>query len=1112
MPYHRHLALLGCVFALFSHLAMGGAVTSLESSVAIVYPEQASKTVLFATEELQRYLEAITGWDWPVQAESEVAPSYALYVGPCQASLGWADQTKDPVRTLQTESLVMAPDATGLHLLGGGDRGTLYAVYEFLELQGCRWFEPGPDGECIPSLDKIEIPQDAIVYHPKFAVRELGRGVSARDDAETLIDWSVKNRLNRNFGLRNNPAWIKRGGQVQWQHICHNSPWLVPNDPYFKTHPEYFSLFHGERLPQGKEGGYLCTTHPDVRRIVADYIINWFDTHPEGDAVPICPPDGDVKWCECEKCQALGGVNFMTGEEGHMTRRQVEFINAVADLVAEKYPDRYIVNLAYSRYVWPYEGMRTASNVINQVAHGYAGNGSMVHSIYSPRNKEARDIFTQWAESGGNGLGIWDYFLLQVPDQSGSPMTPLGFGRVAADMFTFLAGFPNPYKVYFTQAGSELQEYNPFLYYLVARLAWDPSQQLEALRTDYTQTRFGPAAAPVAEFLALLDTAYMEADWDPPIWREITVPSARVFTPEVLQQGWALLDKAQGLLDKENETGRDVLDRMRTSWSYVEAAVLPKQLIASEDGLWHLDRGQNAYVFNPGGEKNEDTWASIRARAQEQNLLDASMERVLFRCRSRSEPIIWLENERVKLGVLPGVGGRLIRLMDKRHGRNMFFEPFQLSELADPGATYFRYGGYEEYTRSAFASPGWELAMAPELQVTEEGSVLHMEAVTQENIRMIRTLKVGAGDDPYIHIESTLINEGDQPFEAMIRVHPEFQLTPTTEKTALLYIDAEGAVQGLPVSDVAGGGAVKPAGWWGLINLEDGQGLLHHFDPKEADNYIHLDRAYQTVNLELFGKKTLLQPGERCSLKQSYQLLSGPEEMSEEQRATWTRLRTPSHRPDRGVHYVPGQVGQAMRVGQGATPSYGGLSETLSKAGSFETWVQLDRTPSEEPDALIFSAGTRQPDYMVLAIRDGRLVFYRWQRIPGKQTKYKAWVKVDTALPEWTPGSWHHVVVNWARPETGFSMAELYVDGKCTLSRKDLNMVPFLETMSISTGWDSSNARRPRLAGALDQIRLYQQPLSPEAVSAAYNFGLSKTAYIAHPEPLLKLDFEGTLK
>ncbi len=36
-------------------------------------------------------------------------------------------------------------------ICGGGDRGTLFGVYRFLETLGCRWLAPGAENEVVPS-------------------------------------------------------------------------------------------------------------------------------------------------------------------------------------------------------------------------------------------------------------------------------------------------------------------------------------------------------------------------------------------------------------------------------------------------------------------------------------------------------------------------------------------------------------------------------------------------------------------------------------------------------------------------------------------------------------------------------------------------------------------------------------------------------------------------------------------------------------------------------------------------------------------------------------------------------------------------------------------------
>ncbi|HMP75099.1 MAG TPA: DUF4838 domain-containing protein [Kiritimatiellia bacterium] len=1098
----------------------------------IVLPQASTPTEKFAAAELQRYLGRVLGADVAVVTESagdpapgglappepKIAgrpngeepfnplpgPADTIFVGRCADSLPLLDELAHPIADLRADSFIMAPGADGLRLLGGGDRGTLYAVYAFLERQGCRWYAPGPAGEVVPRRAALDLPTERLLERPGFAVRDIGRGPGATpEETLALVDWGAKNRLNRMYALRQHPGWAERGGQVLWQHVCHNTPWVVPNEKYFDTHPEYFALYNGRRIRTGKEGGYLCTTEPAVHQLAADFINRWFDAHPESSVVPISPPDGDVKWCECERCLALGGRNFAPGEDGHMTRRQVEFINAIAPLVAARHPDKYILNLAYSRYVWPYPGLRLASNVVTQVAHGYAGNGVMVESILGPRNAEAREIFRQWAEASPAGIGVWDYFILHVPDQSGSPMTPLGFGAVARDMARFLAEFPNPYKVYFTQAGSELHRYNAFLYHAIARFAWNPAADLAELRAGYADALFGPAGPAVARYLTRLDDAYTAAtDWNPPIWREITVPSPRVFTPAALGDLRAALVAARASLPADDARADALLADLETSLAYVESAVRPKQLVASADGVWRIERGEDAYVFNVGGAAtSREEIERVRGDAEARGLLDESLLRVLFRCTPRSEPIVWLENDRLRVGVLPGVGGRLIRLIDRRTGRNLLYEPMSVTALADPGAGYFRYGGYEEYTRKEFASPGWELALEAERRDTDTALGLVLTGVTPDGLRIRRTLTLPRGASPDLAFRTELENGTAQPRPAMIRVHPELQVARTLDQTLLLVRGGDGGLKAIPVPEVASMDDHQPDGWWGVVDASSGRGLINTFAAGTATTHLHPDRAHESLNLELFGPAATLAPGETLAFEHRYRAVADWAEAPDE--VVRLKPRTAAaESQDAHVEFVPGRQGAGIRVRDTRMLVYDVPDDAFWRAGAFEAWMRLDRAPTNVADGILMSAGSRQPDYTVLAVRDGELVFYRQQARDDGGAGYAAWCKVNAPLPGWTTGAWQHVVATWDAPPGRPATVRLFLDGRPLAQRGDAQFLPFREVGRIAIGCDSASARNPRFPGVLDNVRLHRRVLNEKDVQQMYR-GLTLPA-----APLLQLDFE----
>ncbi len=89
-------------------------------------------------------------------------------------------------------------------LAGGRGRSTIYAVYDFFESLGCRYFW---DGDVIPSLDEIDITNQNKLERPRFLYRGTRyfahRGLKrfqaehwSFDDFAKEIDWLLKKRLN----------------------------------------------------------------------------------------------------------------------------------------------------------------------------------------------------------------------------------------------------------------------------------------------------------------------------------------------------------------------------------------------------------------------------------------------------------------------------------------------------------------------------------------------------------------------------------------------------------------------------------------------------------------------------------------------------------------------------------------------------------------------------------------------------------------------------------------------------------------------------------------------------------------------------------------------------
>ncbi|WOO41918.1 DUF4838 domain-containing protein [Rubellicoccus peritrichatus] len=1064
--------------------------------VDIILPSSPNDTESFAASELKHYLELIRGAT--VTINGSVSGAYPIYLGDTSASDKWRDQLTDPLPETADEVFVVEVTSAETVLAGGGDRGILYAAYAFLEDLGCRWLEPV--SEVVPDSPDLTLPVSERVERPAMTIRHIGTSGQLPDPAnrapneiKLTVDWMVKNRLNFSYSLRpqilyqlmtgdDRFLWQDRGGMVHWQHIVHNFEYIVPNDTYFDTNPEYYALYKGQRVPLGAGQGNLALTNPSVRTIASNFVTDWFNANSDGRVVPLVPPDGDIKWDESPAAMALGGENFVPGPLGSMTRRMVEFSTAVANQVVTSHPDRFILNLAYSNYVEPYPGVSLPGNVIAQVSHGYAGQGSIVHSIYSDLNQDARDIFESWADSGAGGIGIWDYFILHVPTNAGSAKTPLGFARLARDMVGYLEGLTPDYKVYFTQAGNEHWQYNAFLYWAVAQLAWNPDATVNELIETWTKAAFGSAWSHAYDYLTALETAYDNDNWSVSLWREVNVPSSLIFTESFVQTAQSQLAALDAGLSAGNTVGQGLYTDMQASLDFVEEAVVP-QWVFGGTGDWLINRGANDYEINTGGPATVDSsWLQDMANGDAKTL-----RHLTYRSDKRTESIVWLENTEVKIGILPGIGGRIIRMIDLSSGDNLLYEPLT-SRLADTGNAYFRYGGYEEYTGDDFASPGWEVPLA--LESSDPDNVTVGGVV--DGVDITRTYTLQDGTASKLIISTTLENVSTQARQTRIRVHPEFKLDEALDRT---YLVVENQNNGFDVSNLALSGSTisTSASTWGVYSPANAVVILNEFNTNEVDQlHLHLDHTYQSFNLELFGDSVLLQPGQSLTLQHEYRIYTGTNATSlfpgvaipADLRANWVVTEAPGATGD-------GVSGEAVyRNTESPIVLQGSLPHDIGLEGTIECSFKMDALA----DGVLFSFGNKSPDWMIAQISAGNLYFYRIRGDSPYDDPDEGWAKLQVDVSSIIqPGVWHDLKIAWdGTGGTGAGRMFVSIDGQILDDRSNLTVRSAVNSRNFVIGSNILAFNSGKFPGLIDQVRIYDT-LVPNSGGSS-------------PTPLVKLD------
>ncbi len=315
-----------------------------QPSGAILVAAQATEHEQAAAVELQTYLKRMSGAEVLIVPEGEQFEGYPAAVG--RTALAAQKGLIERVEPLGDEGLLMYADEDGLCLLGGGDLGTYYAVYAFLEEKlGVRWFNPDALGEVVPERATIEVGRLDEEQRPDFRMRWIGRG-----------EWAL--RLRQNVSLPDQRLGLKIFASA------HTFRRFIPPKEHFEQNPEWFALVGGERrLYEGTHRNQLCTSNPEVISRTIEVMRETLDADPDLDIITLFPNDG-LGFCECDACKALdedtmytveqvnGGWRGLGVEKGRtLSRRMTIYYRDVSQELLNSHPDRYVQAGIYSCYL-----------------------------------------------------------------------------------------------------------------------------------------------------------------------------------------------------------------------------------------------------------------------------------------------------------------------------------------------------------------------------------------------------------------------------------------------------------------------------------------------------------------------------------------------------------------------------------------------------------------------------------------------------------------------------------------------------------------------------------------------------------------------------------------
>jgi len=512
-----------------------------QSRYTIVIASDASATVKHAAQELSDDLKQISGAVLPVTSQKPHGPAIFVGASPFLPS----DFRKVRLDTLTEEAFVVRTDRRDVYLAGHDDRGTLYAVYSFLEdYLGARWY--APDATVLRPQEVVRVPHLNENQAPAFSYRNT-------DEAIVLGNgpWDAHLKLN---GV-NVPDQADLGGINRLFNGAENFYELVPPDRYFAEHPDYFSLVNGKR--KSSPDSQLCLSNPGVFKLVVDALVAEAKANPQELTLGLSPNDARNGNCECDACRA-SDAKF--GSPGGTL---LDFVNKVAAAVQAAVPDRkiWVETLAY-QYTEkaPTPGViAPASNVLVCMAPIYACDGHPLAT--DPQNKTSNEALLAWNKVAPGHLHIWHYvvnfshYIQPYPD----------WDEMGADMAHYREnGVSGMFCEGDYQGNCDLQAMHTWV---MARLFWNPHQDVWELVRDFSNGYYGQAGTDIYAYLRLFHDRLQQ----PNVHLHISDrPTSPLFSAELLKSASALFDHAEAVAETAEIKSR--VQEARMGIRYIELA------------------------------------------------------------------------------------------------------------------------------------------------------------------------------------------------------------------------------------------------------------------------------------------------------------------------------------------------------------------------------------------------------------------------------------------------------------------------------------------------------------------------------------------------------------
>jgi hypothetical protein len=487
------------------------------AACVIVTAASPTANAKFAADELQKYVEKISGAKLEIRTDAETLPDGPrVLVGKSKLTEAISGLKIPDGRTadLREEGYVVYCKGDAL-VAAGNDMdyyyGTRYAVDDLLKRFGVRWFMPGAYGEYVPKAATLQMPTLFVTETPDFPVRSFWM-CGGQDLVQDTNLWMIRNRMNPS-----SPQWfgIPIDGTLAG---------YLPKDK-INEHPEWFAL-----QPDGSRSPTMNCMTDELRRtdpkyagqprLLDEIMKKVGENVKNGNHSFAFSPDDGGPGCCCSSCRKMS-IRFQDGwqipspfgqpdEPGDPIpfylsgQEYFYFIQGLLEATASQYPGQLIATNGYANRYVPLEPMPGFNRHKNLTIMYADINACTIHRFNDPKcwqQHEEYDVLKRWCQLSDK---VWLYgynYTMLVSKDTLSPMERRIATNIPMIKDAGAIGFHDQEWIDLSQLG--LPTY-------VARMAleWNTKVSVDGVLDDFYSKWFGPASAPIKDYYEALEMAF----------------------------------------------------------------------------------------------------------------------------------------------------------------------------------------------------------------------------------------------------------------------------------------------------------------------------------------------------------------------------------------------------------------------------------------------------------------------------------------------------------------------------------------------------------------------------------------------------------------------------